>query len=64
MTLRMATMMCVVALFASPAAGQFVNAVGTVWEIRYDKDELENLTPDQARELGVMVKLELSRRRI
>jgi len=30
----------------------------------YDKDELENLTPDQARELGVMVKLELSRRRI
>ena len=30
----------------------------------YDKDELEDLTLDQSRQLGVMVKLELSRRRI
>jgi hypothetical protein len=44
MTLRMTIVVCVVALVASPAAGQppppqFINVPGRVWEIRYDAND-------------------------
>jgi hypothetical protein len=51
-----------IALMKNPEAGDLIEGAGGLRKVRYGKDEMEDLTPEQKRELKNKVKLELAAR--